>query len=58
MDLLPFVHMFQFYYYLLWNCFCLVAVIKVASFFVCRWGGVVSGLVDWDWDCCHFLSYG
>ena len=44
MDLLPFVHMFQFYYYLLWNCFCLVAVIKGASFFVCHWGaGAVLG---------------
>ena len=39
MDLLPFVHMFQFYYYLIWMGFDLVAGIRGASFFVCHWGG-------------------
>jgi hypothetical protein len=57
--------MYQFYYYLIWMGFYLFAVIMAASFFVCHWGGVVSGLgsrvsgvVDWGWDCCHLLSYG
>ena len=50
--------MFQFYYYLIWSYFGLFVVIKGASFFVCHWGGVVSGLVNWDWDFCHLLSYG
>ena len=51
MDLLPFVHMFQFYYYLIWMGFDLVAGIRVASFVVFRLslgrrglGSRVSGL--------------
>ena len=53
MDLLPFVHMYQFYYYLIWSCFVIVEAIRGVVFRLSLGrrglGSRVSGLVDWDW---------